>query len=497
MPLPPLREEVFESPENSQGLKDDRVPGERSMFSEFSKGVLSPPKPLEPLTVVDTPVEFGDIEVSSASAYSDEEEISPRPVRSLKDLVPTFGDKKAGRDLDWAPKSSLDVGQQQRRLSIEQPWNQRGSLDSGSFKPTGSVQSTGSNRASFSSSSVSKERRLSGIPEQNSVKWRLHFRMIGQNAWSLTETLVTRAYEMFPLGEEPGRQQPKRNSVGASFAFSNGSFTGSKSSSGASPFSCHLQLDKLNDYEELGMASARPNRDGMCSQDSLNSNGDKAGEDNPISGSLKCSLLPVEMFAEDVPQYETVESFKQSCTIFLVDPRQENIDEGLSDLMRREREVESRIHACIKQNRVNGVPPLLSVVLIHGPSSIAAPAGAALMDDMPLRPQISNGNDTPCLVPPLAISKLTTSQVAPFSGNQEGKYNKFVEGLKRFSAQAKDDELFYRCNFDDSEALVQSMMRIACKIIVRRRSEDLAPVTLEKLRAGLNTPRKNSCCSLL
>lgn len=464
MPSPLYGSDGEEVQETTPG-GEERVPRERP---ERGPGPLSaswsPSPPPAPVPAMDLPAEspakFGENEVDD-----EDEENLQRPVRSLKDIDPNIG---GGKGLQPRTRNSLSIP------------------DNNQSRPTASSGSTKSNRLSHHSagSGVSRERRLSGIPEQNVVKWRLHFRMIGQNAWSLTETMVMRACEMFPMGESQGKSQMPRTSWNLNnSANSASSFGHASNGSAGSPFSCHLQLDKLTDFADTGLASmaSLAENAGVNSQSSLYSQGEENGK---ISGSLKASLLPVEMFAEDVPQYDNVESLKQSCTVFLLDPREENIDEGLSDLMSRQIEVAGRIYACVKQNGVNGVPPLVSVVLIHGPSSIAAPAGAAL--------------DPHGDFPPMDLIKINnTSDVPAFSGHQEGIYNKFVEGLKRFSSQANDEELFYRCNFDDSEALVQSMMRIACKIIMRRRLEDLIPIDLNNLRVGLTPSKKNSCCSLL
>lgn len=450
---------------------DGRVPVERAE-PDVIKGVagvgdLEAPKPLKPPLAEDHPVNFaGCMETGppvgqsnsrdSFSVDSDdepevgahglEEKPNPRPMRSLKDL------------------------------GLEEPGEM--------MTRKGSIESSQSKRAS-TSSNASSGRRLSGIVENSCVNWRLHFRIVGQNAWRITELLVTGAYQMFPLGAEPAATPSGSMSVQKSLSVGSShssSFSGKRSRSSnkargsvrsvigtPSPYSCHLHLDQLGMSENDGCAS---------------SHSSESKADEQIKGALKCSLLPVEMFSEDMPAYDSVELFKQSCTIFLVDPRQENIDEAVSDLMRRGREVENRVEHCLMKNNVGGVPPLLSVVMVHGPSAIAPPAG--VVNDMPL---ISE--DETDLPHELAASR---GEIAPFPGPVAGKYQSFVEGVRNLAMAKDDEQLFYRCNFDDAEALVKSVIRIASAVIMRRQSEDLIPL---KLRQGEDRPGKKGCCTVL
>jgi len=385
-------------------------------------------------------------------------------------------------------------------------------------------------------SSVSSRRsRLSNIPENARVDTRLCFTLIGPGAWQLAEQLSRTSFDVFPGLEPCPRRSPLDGGSGGHLGRLNRGLRKPsilRSSDGA-PFACKVWLDEerapaspntSNPPSPKG-AGASPNRC-LAPADPLSPNQSHPASSNASSTSATsseknrrtftrgsmvsgltrssavsaCSLVrlsmasscgsqgsngrrmaaisyfPVEKFADEVPISKSIQRWRHSCLVFLVDTRQEAANPGMpSELQRRQQEVKAWM---VCNGRMRGVVPvghpsrrLYAAVLFHRPPR--AWAGGTPLD---MLDDDSGGPDT------------------------EARYRSLMEGVQELACAPKGESLRHFCNFDDLEEVLRCHVRIALSIVDAPGEEldslgDTSPRFETELSAS--EQRHRGCCSLM
>jgi len=139
---------------------------------------------------------------------------------------------------------------------------------------------------------------------------------------------------------------------------------------------------------------------------------------------LKIDCTPVEGFSDDMPRCTTLQDWFYSCSLFIVDPREDDV---WDPILQRRAELGFLVRKTFNDTSAK-VPPLFAAVLVHeGPHA-----------------QARGHEDEP-----------------------EGECGKLIAALKALNPHPAHahHSIHYRCDLDDADSLMCCLMRIASDIL--------------------------------
>eukprot|EP00928_Gymnodinium_smaydae_P036999 TRINITY_DN25752_c0_g1_i2.p1 TRINITY_DN25752_c0_g1~~TRINITY_DN25752_c0_g1_i2.p1 ORF type:complete len:358 (-),score=61.51 TRINITY_DN25752_c0_g1_i2:61-1134(-) len=346
--------------------------------------------------------------------------------------------------------------------------------------------------------SQSDGHRLSHITEGRRVSETLYFSVCGQSSVELTNRMVAAIEEEYPA-LAPAQSGPcrsaSRRSRGSVSSLHSG--TAGMNSSG-SLVGDHLYTMSCR-FWVTGNEASFPSYGNMFPSET-SCEEERASKDKTLVQAYFC---PVEKFSDEIPPINSINRWKQSASLFLLDKRQ---DDGrlMADLRFRRDELQRSVKDFAKRRELEGVPPLFALVLVHSDapaSSQTSPKAESKMNVSVLpgcTSEQSNGSEDTAMYRKKSIKSATISgaslddESADFVGSVQG-----IASPDPRQNQVVPKELTHlSLNFDDDSALARAMVTLAAEIVERRRDDYLLPFVLQGFSQAKGNKLKFSqpCC---
>jgi len=319
-----------------------------------------------------------------------------------------------------------------------------------------------------SPSMVSSPSGLPNIAESFLASKAVHFTLVGYEAGKVMQTIVHKAQEEF-CSSLPIQPFP---SVFASQITPPRQISPPETNDG--PMSCTVMLNTMDSAENvsdkvvpgeanlselLEMSSDWPTTETF--QTSVRSLETEMVCAYGSSSAASCAgqlvdlyWSPVEKFMHNIPSCTSVEQWRSTCVLFLVDPRMDSNSETsmdskdsidvISNLSRRLHEVEYWANSFARTFKITRVLPMMGVVLVHGPASAAV----------------------------------------------QSRYMEFVLTMRRTLHVPDDCPSLYSCDFDNERALLDTVSQIAAAVLDSRKDYDL----WQSLRVEPKARSRSSYC---
>lgn len=290
-------------------------------------------------------------------------------------------------------------------------------------------------------------RSLSSIEEGYCISKHLFLSIVGPDAWRKSGKLREIGLSMFPKLEA---SEPNSPASPFGEVLSSGSQSTYPSPSQKFPVSVSVLVD-------LSFSKLTRTRtfETCASCDPLSSSYGSAVQDVTMGSqqAVRFHIRPVEFFSEDMSPCDSLDNWRHSFVLFLLDTRRESCDAEMMNDLERQRQHVARWMKSGSFARGRRAPPLLLAILIHAgvglrhqdvePSHFFC--GQQLIDDRSCQ-QSSDG------IPP-GLSQ---------------KHIAFIDAVREMASPPEDGRICFCTDFDDSTAFLRAVMGICKQGLVSR-----------------------------